>query len=172
MNGRNWYAVYTKPQAERKVAALLSKKRIDSFCPHNRVITGTGNKRKMVYEPLFQNFVFVCVSESEMTEVRKTNYVVNFVYWLGKPAVINTHEIENIAKFNGLHYNIKVEKVPINAVDIVHISNNTDEPAINGIQVKTANVKLILPSLGFALLAETTNTVVAGYAEKNTETLA
>ncbi len=99
-------------KAERKVAALLSKKKIESFCPHNRVITGNGNKRKMVYEPLFPTFVFVYTSEFEMYEVRKTTDVINFVYWLGKPAVIKTAEIENIAQFNGHTTILKLKEVP------------------------------------------------------------
>ena len=121
---RNWYAVYTKPQSEKKVTILLSKKKIESFCPHNRVLTGYGSKRKMVYEPLFPSFVFVYITETEMNEVRKTSDVVNFVYWLGKPAMIKTAEIENIAYFNGLYCNIKVEKSPVNSAGMIRIQMN------------------------------------------------
>jgi transcription antitermination factor NusG len=155
---RNWYAVYTKPQSEKKVVALLSKKKIENFCPHKRVITGYGNKRRMLYEPLFPTFVFVYVSAIEMNEVRKINDLLNFVYWLGQPAVIKTAEIENIAHFNGQYYNIMVEKSPVNAAGMVRIINepgrmtDTDTGIIS---VKNTKVKLILPSLGFTMYAET-----------------
>lgn len=150
---RNWYAVYTKPNCERKVAALFAKKKIESFCPHNRVITGYGTKRKLVYEPLFQTFVFVCITEYEMHEVRKTNDVINFVYWLGKPAVIKTAEIENIAHFNGTYYNIRVERTPVNAAGLVRFTN---EPGLApGSGPSFTKVKLTLPSLGFSMTAET-----------------
>ena len=152
---RNWYAVYTKPHSEKKVTALLSKKKIESFCPHNRVMTGYDRKRKMVYEPLFPSFVFVCITEAQMNEVRKTGDVVNFVYWLGNPVMIKTAEIENIAHFNGLYYNIKVEKSPVNSAGMIRITN---EPALstNGgiMSVRTAKIKLTLPSLGFTMYAE------------------
>jgi transcription antitermination factor NusG len=153
---RNWYAVYTKPQTERKVAALLLKKKIESFCPHNRVIAGYGNKRKMVYEPLFPTFVFVLTTEFEMYEVRRTADVINFVYWLGKPAIIKTAEIEKIAQFSGAHYNIKVERSPVNAAAVARIVN---EAALTG--VSSTKVKLNLPSLGFTMYAETTKELAA-----------
>lgn len=154
---RNWYAVYTKPNSETKVIALLSKKKIESFCPHKRMIIGQGSRRKMVYEPLFPSFVFVLITEIQMYEVRKTSDVINFVYWLGRPAVIKTEEIENIAHFNGTYYNIQVEKSPVNATGIVKI---TQEPRLVDsdmgiISVKTTRVKLTLPSLGYTMYAET-----------------
>lgn len=155
---RNWYAVYTKPQSERKVVALLSKKRIENFCPHKRMLLGQGSKRKLVYEPLFPSFVFVLITEIQMFEVRKTNDVINFVYWLGRPAVIKTEEIENIARFNGLYYNIQAEKSPVNALGLVKI---IQEPGISdaapGVLAAptTTRVKLTLPSLGYTLYAET-----------------
>jgi transcription antitermination factor NusG len=154
---RNWYAVYTKPQHETKVVALLSKKKIENFCPHKRMIINYGNKQKMMYEPLFPAFVFVYITEAEMNEVRKTNDVINFVYWLGRPAVIKTSEVENIAHFNGAYYNIQAEKSPVNALDTAKI---TREPkfinsTLNGFAANTTRVKLTLPSLGFTLHAET-----------------
>lgn len=154
---RNWYAVYTKPQSETKVVALLSKKRIESFCPHKRMIVGQGSKRKMVYEPLFPSFVFVLITEIQMYEVRRTSDVINFVYWLGRPAMIRTEEIENIAHFNGAYYNIQVEKSPVNAAGMVKITN---EPGLmhsdrGMMSAKTTKVKLTLPSLGYTMYAET-----------------
>jgi transcription antitermination factor NusG len=159
---RNWYAVYTKPQSERKVAALLQKRKIESFCPHNRVITGYGSKKKMVYQPLFPTFVFVYITETEMSEVRRTGDVINFVYWLGKPAIIKTPEIENIAHFNGLYCNIKVERSPVNSVGMVHITNEPGLRTVSGfVNSKTTKIKLTLPSLGFTMFAETENEVLS-----------
>jgi transcription antitermination factor NusG len=165
---RKWYAVYTKPQSERKVAASLEKKRIESFCPHNRMLYGQGSRRKMVYEPLFPTFVFVNITDAEMYEVRRTGDVINFVYWLGRPAEIKKAEIESIANFNGLYCNIKVERTPVNALGIIHITN---EPT--GMALSTARVKLTLPSLGFALWAETDKALVeqTKYETQNTEAL-
>lgn len=154
---RNWYAVYTKPQSETKVMAQLSKKRIENFCPHKRMIVGTGSKRKMVYEPLFPSFIFVNITEIQLYEVRKTNDVINFVYWLGRPALIKTEEIESIAQFNGACYNIRVEKSPVNAAGKVKLtsepSHSPQDPDV--LSLYPAIVKLTLPSLGYTMYGET-----------------
>ena len=94
---KNWYAVYTKAQCEKKVAALLTKKKIENYCPVNRRILNTqNNRKKIVHEPLFTFFVFVYITPAEMSFVRQTSDVINFVYWLGKPAIIKSAEIEKI----------------------------------------------------------------------------
>lgn len=156
---RNWYAVYTKPQCEKKVAALLTKKKIENLCPLNRISMGAGSRRKMVYEPLFPTFVFVYITENEMHEVKKTSDVINFVYWLGKPAVIKATEIENAAHFASAYHNIRLEKTAVNSGGMIRISN---EPALNAganvMSVNTTKIKLTLPSIGFAMIAETEKT--------------
>lgn len=152
---RSWYAVYTKPQAEKKVVAYLSKKKIENFCPHKRVITGLGNKQKIIYEPLFPSFVFVYITVGEMNEVRKTTDILNFVYWLGMPVNIKTNEIESIADFNGAYYNIQLEKTPVNAGGVFKLISEPGMPTDMGVITFTpTRVKLVLPSLGFALFAQ------------------
>jgi transcription antitermination factor NusG len=110
----------------------------------------------MLYEPLFPTFVFVYITEGEMHEVKKTSDVINFVYWLGKPAVIKNTEVENAAHFANLYHNIKLEKTAVNSGGIIRITN---EPTLNVaadiISVNTTKIKLTLPSIGFAMVAET-----------------
>ena len=85
---KNWYAVYTKTHGEIKAAALLAKKKVANYCPLNRVLITEGGKNKIVYEPLFSFFVFVCILDSEIQYVKEIGSVVNFAYWLGKPVII------------------------------------------------------------------------------------
>ncbi len=66
---------------------------------------------KVVEEPLFKSYVFVRISEEEKTPVRMTNGVINFVYWLGKPAIIKEGEIETIRRFLNEYENIEVKQV-------------------------------------------------------------
>ena len=156
---KNWYAVYTKTHCEKKAAALLSRKKIENLCPLNRITSSQGNRRKMAYEPLFPSFVFVYISEAEMRVVRQTSDVINFVYWLGKPAMIKTGEIENILHFTKAYHNIKLEKTVVNAIGMARITN---EPKLDlkegALSLNTIRIKLSLPSLGFAMLAESEKT--------------
>ncbi len=94
-----WYAVYTKPRWEKKVAALLSEKGIENYCPLNKVVKQWSDRRKVVLEPVFKSYVFVKIDETKKWDLKKVNGILNFVYWLGKPAVIKEEEIITIRKF-------------------------------------------------------------------------
>ena len=153
---KNWYAVHTKTQCEKKASLLLSKKGIQNFCPFNTVVLKNGSRKKIIQEPLFPSFVFVYISESEMSLVKQTNDVINFIYWLGKPALIKTAEIENINHFANSYYNIKVEKTVVNQSGMVHITNELERnnPHLRIASPQVNNIRVSLPSLGFILKAE------------------
>jgi transcription antitermination factor NusG len=98
-NKSYWYAVYTKPRWEKKVASLLSEKGIENYCPLNKVIKQWSDRRKVILEPVFKSYVFVKIEEANKWDLKKINGILNFVYWLGKPAVIKEDEIITIRKF-------------------------------------------------------------------------
>ena len=85
---KNWYAIHTKLHCEKKVAALLAKKKIENYYPINRIVSSTSTRKKTVYEPLMSSFIFVHITDDEMFAIKKTNFVINFVYWMQKPAII------------------------------------------------------------------------------------
>ena len=66
----SWYAVYTKPKWEKKVAELLARKGIEHYCPLNRVLKQWHDRKKWVEEPLLTSYVFVYVTPAEQAEVR------------------------------------------------------------------------------------------------------
>ncbi len=98
-NKSYWYAVYTKPRWEKKVATLLSEKGIENYCPLNKVIKQWSDRRKVILEPVFKSYVFVKIDEANKWDLKKINGILNFVYWLGKPAIIKEEEIIIIRKF-------------------------------------------------------------------------
>ena len=98
-NSTYWYAVYTRPRWEKKVAALLDEKGIGQYCPLNKVERQWSDRKKVLMEPLFKGYVFVQVAEDKKWDLKNINGIVNFVYWLGKPARIRESEIETIRKF-------------------------------------------------------------------------
>lgn len=159
---KNWYAVYTKITNERRVASFLSKKKFENYCPNNRIVQPNQSfKRKLDFEPLFPSFVFVYITEAEINSVKKVNFVIDFVYWLGKPAVIKEVEIENIRQFTRQHENIAIEKSNVYALGTTRIVNDTN---INtALLITNSTIKLQLPSLGFTMVAQLT--------EQNTDAL-
>ena len=152
---KKWYAVYTKPRWEKKVAELLTKRRIENFCPLNKVVRQWADRKKTVLEPLFTSYVFVHASEQEHLAIKQTDGIVNLVYWLGAPAVIRDEEIEAIQDFLLDHTDVKLEKIAVNISDRVRI---TDGLLVHRegevLEVKNKTVKVFLPSLGYTMVAE------------------
>lgn len=150
-----WYAVYTRPRWEKKVAELLARKGIENYCPLNKVIKQWHDRKKLVEEPLFTSYVFVYLTPAEMVEVKKTDGVLNFVYWLGKPAVVKTEEIRTIQKFLNEYKDIQLERVRVSPADTIQVISG---PLLNRegtvVEVYQKKVKVILPSLGYAMVAE------------------
>lgn len=99
LNNEQWYALYTKPRWEKKVAKLLEEQGIENYCPINKVTRQWSDRKKIVMEPVFKGYVFVKIADANKWEVKKINGVLNFVYWLGKPATIREEEILTIKKF-------------------------------------------------------------------------
>lgn len=98
-NEKRWYAIYTKPRYEKKVDAVLIKKGIESWCPVRKVQKQWSDRKKVIEEPLFKSYVFVHISEHERVDTLMTDGVLNFIFYLGKPAVIRDSEIETIKKY-------------------------------------------------------------------------
>ncbi len=96
---KKWYVVYTRPRWEKKVAAVLQEQGIENYCPLNKVYRQWSDRRKVVLEPLFKGYVFVALQEGNKWDIKKVNGILNFVFWLGKPAVVKETEIDKIRMF-------------------------------------------------------------------------
>ena len=91
------------------MASLLLDRGIENYCPVNKVTRQWSDRKKIVIEPVFKGYVFVKVEDQKKWEVKEVNGILNFVYWLGKPAVIRDTEIDTIRKFLNEFNDVKVE---------------------------------------------------------------
>ncbi len=116
-DARYWHAVYTKPRWEKKVASLMEEKGIEHYCPLNKVIKQWSDRKKTVMEPLFKSYVFVRVPEKSKWELMKITGVLNYVYYMGKPARIKNSEIDKIRRFLFEFQSVEVVEniMPVNA---------------------------------------------------------
>lgn len=96
---KNWYALYTKPRWEKKIDAQLIKKGITSWCPVQKIERQWTDRKKIIDDPLFKSYVFVYIDIANKLDVLLTDGVLNFVHFLGKPAIINENEILLIKKY-------------------------------------------------------------------------
>jgi transcription antitermination factor NusG len=152
---KNWYAVYTKPLWEKKVAKLLDRKKIESYCPLAKIQRQWSDRKKVLEIPLFTSYVFVHITEEEKSVVRQTEGILNFVHWLKKPAIIKTEEIILIKRFLNEYGNVKLEKSSVNQNDHIRILNGPlMEREGKVLEIKHKTIKVSLPSLGYILIAE------------------
>lgn len=96
---KKWFALYTKPRWEKKIDGALLKMGIASWCPLQKVERQWSDRKKVIEEPLFKSYVFVQIDDAERTKVLMTDGVLNFVHYLGKPAVIRDEEVATIKKY-------------------------------------------------------------------------
>jgi transcription antitermination factor NusG len=156
-----WYAVYTRPRWEKKVANTLAKKGIEHYCPLNKVVRQWSDRKKIVLEPLFTSYVFVRITSAQVSEVFDVKGILNFVYWLNKRAVIRDKEIESVKHFLNDHENVRLLKTDIKIDDTVRVTHG---PLMdfegNVVCIKNHSVKVQLPSLGYIMYAEVEKTNV------------
>jgi transcription antitermination factor NusG len=156
MKELKWYAVYTRPKWEKKVAEQLTRKKINNYCPLNKVQQQWSDRGKMLYEPLFASYVFVQLVDKDSASVLQATGVVNFVYWLGSPVIIRDEEIDAIRSFVSEYSNITTEKKLVNLNgEVTFINGPLISRKGNVLEVRNSTVKVLLPSLGHMLIAET-----------------
>jgi transcription antitermination factor NusG len=154
VGNENWYAVYTKPRWEKKVNELLLKAGVEAYCPLNKVRKKWSDRIKWVEEPLFKSYVFVKIAEEEQTAVRMVNGIVNFVYWLGRPAIIPEKEIRIIRKFLNEYTEVRAEPLDLRIDTKIKINRGVlmDKEA-KVVEVMNKKVRVVIESIGYALFA-------------------
>ena len=110
----NWYALYTKPRWEQKVANELEKRDIKVYCPTITEVKQWSDRKKKVTSPLFKSYVFVYLEEKYRSQVFDVPGAVQYVFWLGKPAIIRQEEINTIKNW--------LEDDRVEAVEVSHLS--------------------------------------------------
>jgi transcription antitermination factor NusG len=93
-NQAHWYAVYTKPRNEKKLADRLNDNGIEAYLPMRRTLKQWSDRKKMVDEPLISSYVFVHVFKEHYFTVLNTPGAVKYIWFCGKPAAIPANQIQ------------------------------------------------------------------------------
>ncbi|MBA2250514.1 MAG: UpxY family transcription antiterminator [Chitinophagaceae bacterium] len=109
-NNLKWYAIQTRPRWEKKVVGRLDEKGIENYCPLVKTMRQWSDRKKVILEPVFKSYVFVKIADEKKWDIKKIDGILNYVYWLGKPALIREEEINIIRKFLNEFQDIQVEK--------------------------------------------------------------
>ena len=91
-----WYAIYTRPRAEKQVHQRLLEAGVEAFLPLQKTYRRWSDRKKLVEKPLLSSYLFVKVIPKEFPVVFRTNGVVKFVTFEGQPASIPQKQIDNL----------------------------------------------------------------------------
>ena len=150
----NWYALYTKPRNEKKVANKLNEIGIHAYCPLVIKIKKWSDRYKKVEVPLLPSYVFVKLDAANRSMVFQVPGIVQYVYWLGSPAIILPKEIEALKKYleNPV---IDVQITNLKPNDSMHIQEGPFKGELALVKQVSANkITLILSSLNILLTIE------------------
>jgi len=90
----NWYALYTCPRHEKRVAEQIEQRSISCFLPVYRSVRRWKDRRKELELALFPGYVFVRMALGNKLRVLELPGAVRLVSFNGKPAAIPAEEIE------------------------------------------------------------------------------
>lgn len=94
----NWYVVYTYPKKERKVYTDLIRQKVTTYLPLHKVIHRWSDRLKELTVPLFPNYIFVQIRDSERVNVLRVAGVARFVAFDSRPTVVSDEEIDMIRR--------------------------------------------------------------------------
>jgi transcription elongation factor/antiterminator RfaH len=92
-----WYAVFTMPRHEKRIALHLEQRRIQSFLPLYKAKHRWKNRCTMTVElPLFPNYLFVRIDPQERLRVLKVPSVLSIVSCGREPVPVPDHYITGL----------------------------------------------------------------------------
>ena len=91
-----WHVVYIRSRAEKKAAIELLQKNIETYLPLQRKLRQWSDRKKWVEMTLISGYLFVYISRKEYDIVLQSNYVVSYVRFEGKAAIIPERQIESL----------------------------------------------------------------------------
>ena len=146
-----WFAIYTRPKNEKKVVEGLEKLGVEVYCPMVTQVKQWSDRKKKVEAPLINSYVFVNIEDKKRNIVFEVPGVVRYLFWLGKPAVIQEHEIDLLkASLKGIFSNVEVNGVQPG--DTLTISNGPFQGKEGVVsQVDKNKIRLVLKELGVTI---------------------
>ena len=93
---RKWYALYTRPRAEKLVYQRLVEEGVETFLPLQKTYRMWSDRKKLVERPLLSSYIFVKTKKKYFPKVYRTNGVVKFVSFEGQPVSIPQNQIDNL----------------------------------------------------------------------------
>jgi len=91
-----WYAAYTSANHEKKAAAEISRRGVESFLPLYRAVRRWSDRRVELKMPLFPGYVFVHLALRDRLRVLQVPGVAKLVGFGGLPAALPDEQVEGL----------------------------------------------------------------------------
>ena len=118
-------------------------------------------EKKKVSEPLLPSYIFIKITEKNRPQPLKDPSVLNYIFWLGKPAIIRDIEIDTL---KGIVSKDKVQEFEVRKLKIGSeiVINKGKIKNKNGIVKTISNkyVKAELKELGMNIVLKKTDFVI------------
>ena len=118
-----WYAIYTRPRAEKQVYQRLKESGVETYLPMQKTIRQWSDRKKVVEKPLLSSYIFVKTNPKNFPVVYKTNGVVKFVSFEGQPVSIPQKQIDNLRLLINSNADIEVSSENFAKGDNVEVVN-------------------------------------------------
>ena len=120
-----WYALYTRPRAEKLVYQRLVEEGIETFLPLQKTYRVWSDRKKLVEKQLLSSYIFVRTIKHNFPKVYNTNGVVKFVSFEGQPVSIPQNQIDNLRLLINSDAEIEVSSENFTKGDNVEVINGS-----------------------------------------------
>lgn len=112
--GVHWYAAYTRPNHEKKVAEQLELRNIEQLLPLYRAMREWKDRKVNLMRPLFPGYVFVHTSLRERLRVLEVPGIASLVGFGNQPVCMPEEDIQFLRRC--MNHKADVEPYPYASV--------------------------------------------------------
>ena len=118
-----WFALYTKPRAEKKVYGELRLKGIEVYLPLRKELRQWSDRKKWIEVPIINSYIFVRIRMADYRQVFESKGIVSYVSRKGKAVVIPDREIEAMQRAVNSKLSFNVEASTIQKGQIITVAS-------------------------------------------------
>jgi transcription antitermination factor NusG len=157
-----WYAVYTYPNAERKVQGKVKEMGVEAFLPMQTVVRQWSDRKKKLEVPVFPGYVFVKTSLVDRFGLLRIKELVRFISFGDTPVAIPDREIETVRKVVARNVEVSQEPFEGRVGEKVQITGGQFEGAVGVLVNRKGRNRLViqLEALQQAISVEVTSDCV------------
>jgi len=120
---KNWYAIYTRAKAEKKVYEQLNCSGYEAYLPLITTVRQWSDRKKRIKTPLISSYVFIKIEEAKLNHVLSVYGTVRILKYLGKNAIVKDQEIEDLRLLlnndNNIHLAKKCDLLKGDEVEVI-----------------------------------------------------